>query len=79
LGVHPDFQGIGIGTMLIDNCEQIAKREGAWEIAASSPVGSQQLIFYNKERLQGIQVCVVFKYKLLFCGFRQMSSGRSKR
>jgi GNAT superfamily N-acetyltransferase len=56
LAVHPDFQGIGIGTMLFDNCEQSARKMGAWELAGSSPVGSRQLSFYKRRGYN------VFKY-----------------
>ena len=48
LAVHPDFQGLGIGTILLDYCEKSAIRMGAWELNLSSPVGSRQLSFYQR-------------------------------
>jgi len=48
LAVHPDFQRLGIGTMLLNHCEQSATRMGAWELTASSPVGSPQLSLYQR-------------------------------
>ena len=48
LAVHPDFQGMGVGTMLLDHCEQSAVKMSAWELAGSSPVGSRQLSLYKR-------------------------------
>ena len=48
LAVHPDFQRMGIGTMLLDHCEQSAVKMNTWELAGSSPVGSRQLSLYKR-------------------------------
>jgi len=48
LSVHPDFQGVGIGTMLLDRCEQSAMKMGALELTGISPVGSRQLSLYKR-------------------------------
>jgi GNAT superfamily N-acetyltransferase len=48
VAVHPDFQGVGIGTMLLGHCERIAMRMGAWELVGSCPVGSRQLSLFKR-------------------------------
>jgi GNAT superfamily N-acetyltransferase len=48
VAVHPDFQGVGIGTMLLCHCERIAMKMGAWELAGSCPVGSRQLSLFKR-------------------------------
>lgn len=48
IAVHPDFQGVGIGTMLLDHCERIAMKMSALELAGSCPVGSRQLSLFKR-------------------------------
>lgn len=46
LAVEPCMQQIGIGTILLGACEQIALQMGASELSGSSPVGARQLSLY---------------------------------
>jgi GNAT superfamily N-acetyltransferase len=46
MAVHPGFQGRGIGSRLLETCEQDALNMGACGVWASSPVGSRQLSLY---------------------------------
>ncbi len=46
IAVEPDFQGMGIGKMLLEVCEQGALQMDATELAGSSPVGARQRSFY---------------------------------
>jgi GNAT superfamily N-acetyltransferase len=48
IAVHPDFQSLGIGTMLLGHCERIAMMMGALELAGSCPVGSRQLSLFKR-------------------------------
>jgi GNAT superfamily N-acetyltransferase len=56
MAVHPDFQNMGIGTMLTEHCEQSAVRMDAWELTGCSPVGSRQLSLYKRKGFK------VFRY-----------------
>ncbi|OHB61006.1 MAG: hypothetical protein A2167_01175 [Planctomycetes bacterium RBG_13_46_10] len=48
LAVEPDFQSLGIGTIILNACECAAMETGANELSGSAPIGSQQVSFYKR-------------------------------
>jgi ribosomal protein S18 acetylase RimI-like enzyme len=58
LAVHPGFQGLGIGTKLLEYCEQSAIRMGAWELAGIAPIGSRQINLYRRANFKLIEYIV---------------------
>ena len=48
--VHPKFQKIGLGSKILEIMEDIAKQDGAKELALDTAEGVDYLIEYNKKR-----------------------------